>query len=500
MHLLPGNLRVTVVRDVPPNPEGAIVLYWMVANRRLRDNPALDRAVRHARELGRPLVVVEPSRADYPWASDRMHRFVLEGMVDMAARLAGTPVVYYPYVEPEARASRGMLAALASRAVVVVTDRSPMFFLPELLGRMAADVPVRFEAVDGVGVLPVEATDRVFPTAYAFRRYVQQSVPAIAGDLLPVPDEPLDGLSAMPEATRAWLAGVQTRWPAFDVRDDLDGVLRRLPIDHGVGPALQRGGVTAAQATLDRFVAGPLWRYSEDRSHPDLDASSNLSAYLHFGHIGGRDVVRRVLAAAGWSGQCKPTAQGHREGWWGLDANVEAFLDEQLTWREVGHNAAAHLPGYDRYEMLPAWARQTLARHATDVRPVTYTLAELDAAATHDPLWNAAQRQLVTEGRLHNMLRMLWGKKILEWSVSPEAAFEAMVHLNNRYALDGRDPNSYAGICWVLGRYDRAWGPERPIFGTIRYMSSTNTARKVRVKAYLLRYAQEAWPGLPLGS
>ncbi len=460
----------------------------MVAARRLGDNPALDRAVRFCRELGRPLLIVESLRVDYPWASDRHHRFVMEGMADLARRLAPTPVAYYPYVEPGPRAARGLLATLADRAAVVVTDRSPAFFLPRMLERAAASVRVRFEAVDGVGVLPLDAADRVFPTAYAFRRFVQRSLPAIAGDLREPPQESLADLPAMSPEVRSWLAGVQARWPACDVGAGLDEALARLPVDHGVAAGVQAGGEGEALATLDRFVRDRLLTYADDRRHPDLDASSHLSPYLHFGHISGRAVVRRVLAAAGWDGRLKTTAQGRREGWWGLEANVEAFLDEQLTWREVGHNAAAHLPGYDRYDTLPPWALRTLAAHAGDRRPYTYTPAQLEAAATHDPLWNAAQRQLVREGRLHNVLRMLWGKKVLEWSENPEAAFDTLVHLNNRYAVDGRDPNSYAGITWVFGRYDRAWGPERPIFGTVRYMSSANTARKVRVKRYLAQY------------
>jgi deoxyribodipyrimidine photo-lyase len=160
-------------------------------------------------------------------------------------------------------------------------------------------------------------------------------------------------------------------------------------------------------------------------------------------------------------------------------------LDQLITWREVGFNMCARRKDYDRYAALPDWARQTLADHAADRREYVYTLAELENAQTHDPLWNAAQRELVVHGRMHNYLRMLWGKKILEWSATPQKAAAAMIHLNNKYALDGQDPNSYSGIFWTLGRYDRPWGPERPVFGKIRYMSSANTARKVRVKKYL---------------
>jgi deoxyribodipyrimidine photo-lyase len=167
---------------------------------------------------------------------------------------------------------------------------------------------------------------------------------------------------------------------------------------------------------------------------------------------------------------------------------AESFMDELVTWREVGFNFCHLRADYDRWESLPDWARATLDEHADDEREQTYTLEEFERARTHDPLWNAAQRQLRHEGCIHNYLRMLWGKKILQWTASPREALAVMVELNNKYAIDGRDPNSYTGIMWVLGRYDRPWGPERPIFGKIRYMTSENTARKVKVKDYIRHY------------
>jgi deoxyribodipyrimidine photo-lyase len=167
---------------------------------------------------------------------------------------------------------------------------------------------------------------------------------------------------------------------------------------------------------------------------------------------------------------------------------AESFLDELITWRELGYNFCHQRRDYEKYSSLPDWARATLEVHASDKREHMYSLAEFENAATHDELWNAAQRELVREGRIHNYLRMLWGKKILEWTASPEQALEVMIELNNKYALDGRNPNSYSGIFWILGRYDRPWGPERKIFGKIRYMSSANTARKVHVDDYLAKY------------
>jgi deoxyribodipyrimidine photo-lyase len=185
-------------------------------------------------------------------------------------------------------------------------------------------------------------------------------------------------------------------------------------------------------------------------------------------------------------------ATGGREGWWRLPPESESFLDELITWRELGHGFAFHRDDYDRYESLPGWALQSLEEHAADPREHLYTLAEFEAGETHDPLWNAAQQQLVREGRIHNYLRMLWGKKVLEWTSHPRQALDVLIQLNNKYAVDGRDPNSYSGIFWTLGRFDRPWAPIRPVFGCIRFMSSAATARKMRVKGYIAHYSKAA--------
>ncbi len=196
------------------------------------------------------------------------------------------------------------------------------------------------------------------------------------------------------------------------------------------------------------------------------------------------------MRSQGWSlDRLSHRATGSRTGWWRVGESAEAFLDQLITWRELGYNLCWQRDDYHQYASLPEWAQTTLTAHSSDYRPQIYSFDQFEQARTHDPLWNAAQVQLTREGRLHNYLRMLWGKKILEWSPTPPDALEVMIELNNKYALDGRDPNSYSGISWVLGRYDRPWGPERPIFGKIRYMSSENTARKVRVKNYIKRYS-----------
>jgi deoxyribodipyrimidine photo-lyase len=487
--------RVRALNQAAERPRRDYVLYWMVAARRTRFNAGLDVAVDAARRLGRPLLVLEGLRAGYPWASDRLHHFVLQGMADNARAFASRGITYFPYVEPEAGAGQGLIVALAAKACLIVTDDFPTFFVPKMQAAAARAVDVRMVTVDGNGLLPMRAAPIAFPTAYAFRRFLQRTI----RPHLVAPPRP-DGIAAslVGALAGAELPGaVARRYPAASAALLAGSVeaLAALPIDHAVPPSHLRGGLRAARSLLAAFVAGGLDRYAEDRQHPDRDGASGLSPYLHFGHIGVHEILHELAIRESWDpSRLGDGAAGKREGFWGMSPAAEAFLDELITWRELGFATAAADPDHDRFESLPAWAQRTLTEHADDTRPTVYSAAALEAAATHDSLWNAAQRQLSGEGRLHNYLRMLWGKKILEWSPSPRAALATMIELNNRWALDGRDPNSYTGILWVLGKYDRPWAPVRPIFGTVRYMSSDNTRRKLEVKAYEAKWAG---PGAP---
>ena len=478
-------VRVRALNAHPARPNGAYVLYWMVGSRRLRSNFALQHAVEQARAWHKPLVILEALRCDYPWASDRLHRFVIDGMADHAAALAGSPVTYMPYVEPSRGAGKGLLATLAADACLVVTDDFPSFFIPHMIAAAGRSIDARLEAVDANGILPMRGTDKVFLTAFSFRSYLQGTF--------------RDSLAAWPETisfaglpSTTLPSALAKRWPAtpLETLRAPESLLATLPIDHSVSPADTRGGTVAADAALARFVRDRLPRYVDDHSHPDTEVTSGLSPYLHFGHIGPHEVFAAVMTAEGWtSRKLGAGKRGQREGWWGASNNAEAFLDQLITWRELGYNMCAWRPDdYAQFDSLPAWARATLDRHAVDERPYIYTREQFMSADTHDPVWNAAQRQLAATGTCHNYMRMVWGKKILEWSPSADEALDTMIDVMNRFALDGRNPNSYTGYCWTLGRYDRPWAPEREIFGTIRYMSSANTVRKLRMKQYLARW------------
>lgn len=468
--------------------DGRFVVYWMTSARRLEYNFALQHAVDCCRELRRPLVILEAVRCDYPFASDRLHRFILDGMAGHADALAGSPVRYLPYVEPEPGAGKGLLAAIAADAAAVITDWYPAFFLPRMLAAAARQVTVRLEAIDSNGVVPIAEPGRAFTTARAMRAHLQRTFRQHAREF-PIA-RPLDDLPRTPPATLA--SSIPQRWPCATPEMLAGAALSSLLIDHTVAPVRTRGGAAAARERLGAFISHGLPQYASDRSEPSRDATSRLSPWLHFGHVSVHEVFAAVARHERWTTRrLAPGARGAREGWWNMSGSAEAFLDELITWRELAFNTCEFVAGYDSYASLPTWARGTLDAHRPDPRPHRYTLADLDGGATHDPVWNAAQRQLRRDGWFHGYMRMLWGKKILEWSARPEDALEAMAHLMNRYSLDGRDASAWAGFAWVLGRYDRPW-PERDIFGTVRYMSSANTARKLKLAAYLQKYGASA--------
>jgi deoxyribodipyrimidine photo-lyase len=481
-------IRIRSANSLPARQNGDFVLYWMTASRRVTWNFALDRAVEWAENLQKPLVVLEALRCGYPWASDRIHRFAIDGMADNACWLEGTDAFYYPYLEPKPKAGEGLPAALAAHACSVVTDEFPRFFLASSVASEIRQIPVLMEAVDSNGLLPLRQAEQPFLTAFAFRRFLQSQLPRHLGEF-PKANALLS--AKLPKPT-ILPAEILKRWPQASPRllNSGDRVLAGISLDHGIPPVETRGGSAPAQRMLREFLRNKLAGYAEARNEPGQNATSELSPYLHFGHISIHQIFSEIMGQGGWSpNHLALRATGSRTGWWGASQAAEAFLDQVVTWRELGFNCCQTRNDYDQFESLPLWALKTLRQHTRDERSYVYTLRQFESAKTHDPLWNAAQTQLVREGRIHNYLRMLWGKKILEWTPSPAKALEIMVELNNKYALDGRDPNSYSGIFWCLGRYDRPWGPERPIFGTVRYMSSENTVRKFNVQEYVRQFS-----------
>jgi deoxyribodipyrimidine photo-lyase len=480
--------RVFRRNQVHPDPEGAYVLYWMQINRRFHYNFALEYAVGWANKLDKPLLILEAFSCDYPWASDRIHTFMLQGMKENYEYAVSRKLNFLSFAEETSGQYERLLEDLSSRAAIIITDEYPVFIMKERNRRLPESLNRTYITVDSNGFIPLGLTDKAPYNAFHFRKIVQRNF--VESFTNPPVQHPLDYLNnrndVLGDLPLSWFEGHR------DIRNVFENIPRfvsSLDIDHQTSPLNLTGTRAAALGMLGQFIGNGLMEYEEKRNDPDENKTSRLSPWLHFGKISEYEIVQAVLEhqPEGWSLDSITYNNGSTGGFYNGDPNISSFLDELVTWREVGFHFAHHTPDYDSYESLPEWARKTLDAHKSDKREWVYTLDEFAGSETHDELWNAAQTQLREDGIIHNYLRMLWGKKILEWTPDPETALEFMIELNNRYAIDGRDPNSYSGIFWCLGRFDRAW-QERPVFGKIRYMTSENTRRKVKLDKYLERY------------
>ena len=457
-----------------PRKSGEFVIYWMQTTLRAHDNFGLNYAIAQADALGVPVLVYHGLRHDYPWASDRLHTFVLESVVDLYAGFAEKGIQYAFYLDnrlPAAIAhdcahsqaggtpgARSPLVQLADRAALVVTDFFPTFHIPRQVERLRQKTATPVIAVDSSTVVPMAFHTKEHLSARGIRPVLHAALPEY---LLPV-SNPLPRVRtpvALPFA------------PCQPTAALIPSLVAGCAIDHAVPPAREiRGGTSAARARLQRFLQLGLHRYADQRNDPNQpDAVSGMSPYLHFGNVS----IHEVLLAARATG---PAAQ------------YEKFQDEALTWRELSHNFAYFNNSHRTVDAIPAWARAELQQHEPDPRPVLYDLDTLEQARTGDELWNACQRAYLWDGTMPNALRMLWGKAVLAWTRNAGECLRILEHLNNKYSLDGRDPNSYAGIMWTFGKFDRPFY-RRPIYGTVRYQSLKTAKDKFDVKAYLARYA-----------
>ena len=455
--------RVRVVRDAPLPPRGEYVLYWCTVNQRVPHNHALEAAIALGNRLRLPVVCYHALRPDYPHASDRLHAFVLQGLDELGAAMRARGVPYWLELPRNARQHVPRLARLGKRAAAVVSDWFPAFIIPGHLRGAAKALEIPLVAVDGSCVVPMQRIPEKQVGAYALRPKLRKLWPDYLGKLPPGPDPAHAGVAEQvdlgftPEGDPGRLVG---RLDTFD-------------IDHSVPPVAGRSGGRAAALELLRvFVRQQVTRFDEARNQPGQHGQSGLSPALHWGLLFAGEVAQACIEAHGAS-----------------QPGVASFLEELLVRRELGFNYCLHTPVHAQllFTSLPRWAQQTLTAHAKDRREHLYALEQLDRGQTADPLWNAAQRELREEGRIHGYLRMLWGKKILEWSPSPDEALGRLAHLNDRYALDGRDAVSVANFMWVLGLHDRPF-QERPVLGKVRPMSSRRTAQKVDLGPYLARY------------
>jgi deoxyribodipyrimidine photo-lyase len=448
--------RVQLLNDKPENSGGRYVLYWMQMYKRATHNHALNFAIELANERRLPLVVYEGLKYYYPWANDRLHTFILEGVEEKYEEFARLGIRYVFYLQKDESSPKNTVAQIAREAALIVTDDFPCFIIPRhnLHISEKADIPVY--AVDSNGMIPMSKFEKEEYAAYTIRPKIKRMLP---------------DYSALFRDAKIEIERPQLKVDCPETKvtaENITELVAECDIDHTVKPSpFFHGGSRNAHKRLKLFLDEILFAYDELRNEASIDGTSRMSMYLHFGFIS----VQEIVAAVDKQNKIRAEAKS-------------VFLEELIVRRELSYNMTRFNPNYDSIAALPPWVQQSMREHIDDEREHIYTLEQLEAGRTADEVWNAAQRELVETGAMHNYVRMLWGKNVINWTKNYEEAFAVLEHLNNKYALDGRNPNSYAGILWCFGKHDRPWF-ERPVFGKIRYMNSNGTRRKIDAPKYI---------------
>ena len=434
--------------------KGRYLLYWMQASQRTHDNQALETAIRMANQRSLPVLVYFELIDNFPEANLRHYTFMLEGLKEVLKDLHHLRIQLVVNYLPSKKYPD--LVALSKKAVMVITDYGYLPFQTEWRKKYARQLPCMMMQVESDVVIPVKtASAKEEYTAGTFRPKIQH----LLQDYL----QPL-------KMTAPDHSSLGFRIKSFSI-SNLKESLNQLSIDSSVPPSFfYHGGASQAEKLLNQFIKEKIYQFTSLRNDPSLDYLSQMSPYLHFGQISPLYIALRVKAEA--------PAEAY-----------ENYIEELIVRREVAINYVHYNPNYDQFEGLPKWARNTLEEHHYDPRQYIYSVDELEHALTHDPYWNAAQKEMIITGKMHGYMRMYWGKKILEWSTTPQEAFKRCIYLNNKYELDGRDPNGYTGIAWCFGKHDRAW-KERPIFGKIRYMNAKGLERKFDIDRYVEKINQ----------
>ena len=432
--------------------EGRFILYWMQASQRVECNHALEYAIRQANEQNLPLVTLFVLTDEFPEGNLRHYTFMLEGLKEVKTRLEERGI---PFVA--LRGSMGKEVAKASRqASMVVTDCGYLRVQREWRKDAAENASCPVIQVEGDVVVPVEeAYPKEAYSAAVLRPRIHSQLRKY---VIPLAETPVKKRAP------------NLDFKGLDLNKSTTAIHSSLSIDRTVPPVSRfRGGTAEAKKLLEDFLVHKLKDYGELRNDPSLDYVSHMSPYLHFGQISPLYIALQVQNAGRVPFKSR-----------------EAYLEELIVRRELSMNFAYYHSSYDAFEGVPEWARRTLKNHQKDKREYLYSREELEEARTHDPYWNAAQKEMIITGKMHNYMRMYWGKKILEWSPTPEEAFRTALYLNNKYELDGRDPNSFTGVAWCFGKHDRPWG-ERKIFGQVRYMNDAGLRRKFKIDDYVTK-------------
>ena len=455
--------RATPANGKRIQPEGEYILYWMQACDRLEENWGLRYATLEADRLNRPLLIHHALGPSDPLANDRQHTFILEGARALAAQAEELGYDYHFWLRRTHHERDGITEHLAQRACLVVTDDLPTAGVNARTARVAERIPCRMMRVESWCIVPAA----LFPREEYAARTIRPKLAKIRDLSLELVKDRAPKKRVSPALWRS----LELDDAVFNFKTlDIDKEVAKSAIDHDVSPGAFEGGTPAARNRLRVFLHGGLDGYAERRKEPaDMDGSSRLSPYLHYGHISAAEVARGALRH-------------------GSAKDAESFLDELLTWRELSFNFCSRNRQFDKLRSLPSWAIKSLERHTKDRRETVYSLAQLEAGETHDALWNAGQHELVRTGVMHNAVRMLWGKSVLTWTNNYATALRHLLYLNNKYSLDGFDPNSYANILWCFGKFDRPFA-ERPVWGTIRPMSLARAREKFDAEGYIARWS-----------
>lgn len=458
----------------------------MQAAQRSSWNASLEQALSRANELSLPLITLFCVDESVPEANLRHYRFMLEGLWDTGESLKqrGIPLLIALGGAPE------IIPRLLADSAEVFMDQGYLRWQREERTSVqrqlkTAGIPWRELSTESIVPVEIASPKEEYSAATLRAKLLKLLAQYVTLDL------PSGQLShpASTSAPHVFKKDLNAHY--FSDLSSLEQLLEwttaAMEIDANLAPAPSfRGGASQAQNRLQTFIDQRLPHYATQRSDPGQNLQSELSPWLHFGQISPLEIVHRVLSANNLDPWEVPHLIRHKAEFTGIKAALASFLEELIVRRELSMNFCWYNPDYDNYAAIPVWARESLEKHAADKRPYLYSLDALEHAETHDPYWNAAQREMTATGKMHNYMRMYWGKKLIEWTPDPETAFHWALYLNNRYELDGRDASSFAGVAWCFGKHDRPW-QTRPVFGSVRYMNAAGLERKFDMKAYLER-------------
>jgi deoxyribodipyrimidine photo-lyase len=426
--------------------DGDFVLYWMQATQRAEYNQALEYSILKANKLNRPVLVFFGITNSYPDANERHYYFMLEGLKEVQSALEEKGIkMVIKRISPEIGAVK-----LAKSASLVVVDQGYTKTERQWTKYVAEKIKCALIQIESNVIVPAKsASPKEEYSAATFRPKIKK---IISQYLVPIENNILKNDSFQLDSS------------SFDV-GNVKKAISTLEIDRTVKkPNNFYGGTTEAKKRLKHFIENKLDNYIEDKNDPTKQCVSNMSPYLHFGQISPIYIALKILESD--------------------SPNIDSFLEELIIRRELAVNFVFYNKHYDSFDGLHEWQKKTLKEHKNDQRDYIYTIKELENAETHDPYWNAAQKEMITKGKMHGYMRMYWGKKIIEWTETPEQAYKIALYLNNKYELDGRDPNGFTGVAWCFGKHDRPW-KERAIFGKIRYMNANGLRRKFDADAYV---------------